>query len=240
MNFNKNYYGILGVPNTSTEKEIKKAYYKLSFTHHPDKGGDPVIFAEITEAYDCLSEDFRTEYDLRSKFGKSYDETKELLDYEFENAKVAYDNDKLEKDWNNNDLNIVVKIDDLFNGKLEYERWVVCKECKGTGRDTKSKIEIKDENGNILKLFDGSDGCDFCEGTGKDPMGNECGFCTGKGKVGWAECNICKGERRYLGKQKLEGIKFPKNEKSHRVDSMGHFDKFQMGMVGHLWLVKSN
>jgi len=50
MNFNKNYYGILGVQNTSSLSEIKKAYYKLSFTHHPDKGGDPHIFAEITEA----------------------------------------------------------------------------------------------------------------------------------------------------------------------------------------------
>ncbi len=37
MNLTKNYYGILGVSNTSDEKTIKKAYYKLSFTHHPDK-----------------------------------------------------------------------------------------------------------------------------------------------------------------------------------------------------------
>ena len=240
MNLNKNYYALLGVINTSTEKEIKKAYYKLSFTHHPDKGGDPIIFSEITEAYNVLMDETRPEYDNRSKFGNSYDESKELLDYEFENSKVAFNNDKLEKDWDNNDLNILIKIDESFDGKLDYERWVVCKDCKGTGRDTKSKIEIKDENGNILKLFDGSDGCDFCEGTGKDPFGNYCGFCSGKGKVGWAECNSCKGERRILGRQKLEGIKFPKGEKSYRVDSMGHFDKFQMGMVGHLWLVKTS
>ena len=36
MNVNKNYYVILGVPNTATEKEIKGRYYKLSFIYHPD------------------------------------------------------------------------------------------------------------------------------------------------------------------------------------------------------------
>lgn len=240
MNFNKNYYGILGIPNTSTEKEIKKAYYKLSFTHHPDKGGDPKLFAEITEAYDILVDETRKEYDIRSRFGNSYDENKELLTYEFENSKVAFDNEKFEKDWNQNDLNILIKIDENFDGSIEYERWVLCKECNGNGRDTKSKIEIKDEFGNVLKLFDGSDGCDFCEGSGKNPLGDVCGICNGEGKVGWAPCKGCNGAKRILGKQKLEGIKFPKNEKSHRVDSMGHFDKFQKGMVGHLWLVKKD
>jgi len=240
MNFNKNYYGILGVLNTSNESEIKKAYYKLSFSHHPDKGGDPIIFSEITEAYNILMDETREEYDLRSRFGRNYDESKEFLDYEFKNAKIAFDNEKLERDWNQNELNIVVKIDESFEGKVEYERWVVCKDCKGYGRDTKSKIEIKDEFGNILKLFDGEDGCDFCEGTGKDSFGNNCSMCQGKGKIGWAPCNTCKGEKRILGKQKLDGIKFPKGEKTHKVESMGHFDKFQMGMVGHLWLVKTH
>jgi DnaJ family protein A protein 2 len=239
MNFNKNYYGILGIEKDANDTQIKKAYYKLSFIHHPDKGGDPIIFSEMTEAYNILMEETRTEYDKRSKFGNNYDETKELLSHEYENPSVGYDNDKLEKDWNQNDLNIIVKIDETFKGDLEYERWVVCKDCKGTGKDTTSKIEIKDEYGNVLKLFDGSDGCDFCEGSGKDPFGNECGFCAGKGKVGWSPCQKCKGDRRILGKQKLTGIKFPKSENSYRVESMGHFDKFQMGMVGHLWLVKN-
>ena len=54
MNLGKNYYALLGVTNTSDKKQIKKAYYKLSFIHHPDKKGDAVFFAELTEAYDVL------------------------------------------------------------------------------------------------------------------------------------------------------------------------------------------
>ena len=74
MNLNINYYSILGVRNDVTEKEIKKAYYKLSFSMHPDKGGDTLAFAEITEAYDVLCSDLRKEYDLKSKFGNNYNE----------------------------------------------------------------------------------------------------------------------------------------------------------------------
>ena len=80
MNFSKNYYSILGVNHESTEKEIKKSYYKLSFTHHPDKGGDESIFSEMTEAYDILMDlSLREEYDKKSKFGKNYNELEELF-----------------------------------------------------------------------------------------------------------------------------------------------------------------
>ena len=40
----KDYYGVLGLPNVpkgqpgaATDKQIKKAYHKLSMKHHPDK-----------------------------------------------------------------------------------------------------------------------------------------------------------------------------------------------------------
>ena len=37
---NKNFYNTLGISETSSELEIKKAYRKLSLEHHPDKGGN--------------------------------------------------------------------------------------------------------------------------------------------------------------------------------------------------------
>ncbi|MBP6086010.1 DnaJ domain-containing protein [Patescibacteria group bacterium] len=33
----KDYYQILGVTETATEDEIKKAFRKLAMQHHPDK-----------------------------------------------------------------------------------------------------------------------------------------------------------------------------------------------------------
>jgi len=238
MDFKKNYYFILGVSKDADQNEIKKSYYKLSFTHHPDKGGDATIFGEITEAYDVLTSELREQYDSRSKFGKNYDESSEFLDYEFDSLKKGWDEDKLE-DWKReNQLNIILKIDEKFKGKISYERYLTCKSCGGTGKDLKSKIVIRDDSGNILKIFDGDEGCDYCEGSGKDPFGNDCGFCGGKGKVGNEPCSTCNGEKRVWGKQTLSGIKIKKNEKAHKIEFMGHSSKDERGKVGHLWILR--
>jgi len=239
MDFNKNYYSILEVSKDSSEKEIKKAYYKLSFTHHPDKGGDASIFAEMTEAYNVLSE-FREEYDKKSKYGTNYDESYELLNYEFDHYKKGWDENKFE-DWKRgNQLNVIIYVDSDFKGAVEYERYVSCKDCSGSGKDINSKIQIRDEDGNVLKIFEGSDGCDFCEGSGKNWLGTDCNFCGGKGKVGSNDCVVCDGERRILGKQKLRGIKLKKKEKAHKVDFMGHVSKEDKDIYGHLWVVKKD
>ena len=108
MNLNKNYYALLGVVNTSTEREIKKAYYKLSFTHHPDKGGDPIIFGEMTEGYDILCGEEREDYDKKSKFGNCYNEYFELFETNFD---YSHDDtkDKYEQFKKNEVFNIHIK-----------------------------------------------------------------------------------------------------------------------------------
>lgn len=50
-------YDILGVNKSQSCTEIKKAYHKLAFTHHPDKGGDPEKFKEILRASEILTDD---------------------------------------------------------------------------------------------------------------------------------------------------------------------------------------
>lgn len=236
MNLNKNYYSILGVPNNVDEKTIKKAYYKLSFIHHPDKKGDAILFAELTEAYNVLCSKERSDYDLKSKFGNNYNEYFELFNI---NVDVEYDDVKSKRDSfkKNEVLDIYINVDESFNGSLEYERWVKCKGCDGSGKDLSSKIVIRDVDGNILRTFDADDGCDFCEGSGKDYAGNDCSFCSGKGKVGMTPCNTCSGEKRILGKQKLSGIKLTGDET--KVDAMGHHSKNESGKSGCLLIIKS-
>ena len=65
---NKKFYELLGVDKEATFDQIKKAYRKLAIKHHPDKGGDPEKFKEITNAYETLSD--REKRDLYDKYGE--------------------------------------------------------------------------------------------------------------------------------------------------------------------------
>jgi curved DNA-binding protein CbpA len=55
MNSKIDYYKVLEVNKQSSLEEIKKAYKKLAVKHHPDKGGNPEHFKNISEAYQVLS-----------------------------------------------------------------------------------------------------------------------------------------------------------------------------------------
>lgn len=72
------YYKVLGVSKTATQSEIKRAYYKLSLQHHPDKykGNSPMKkvkerYHSLTTAYETLKDaDKRKLYD---KYGVDYE-----------------------------------------------------------------------------------------------------------------------------------------------------------------------
>lgn len=61
----KSLYEILGVERDASAKEIARAYRLKAKSAHPDTGGSPEAFAELTDAYDTLADpEARAHYDL--------------------------------------------------------------------------------------------------------------------------------------------------------------------------------
>ncbi|MGZ8602268.1 MAG: molecular chaperone DnaJ [Actinomycetota bacterium] len=71
--FEKDYYGVLGVPKNASASEIKKAYRKLAQQFHPDANQGNADaedrFKEISAAYDVIGDEEKR---------KSYDQVREM------------------------------------------------------------------------------------------------------------------------------------------------------------------
>jgi len=70
------FYDLLEVSKTATEKEIKQAYRRLSLINHPDKNPSPEAhekFKKISEAYETLGDaEKRNRYDMMQQQGDGF------------------------------------------------------------------------------------------------------------------------------------------------------------------------
>lgn len=73
----RDYYEVLGIPKSASQKDIKKAYYQLAKKFHPDMNkNDPNAqkkFQEVSEAYEVLGDDAkRKQFDTYGMGGEQF------------------------------------------------------------------------------------------------------------------------------------------------------------------------
>lgn len=81
----KDYYNILGIPQTATLLEIKRAYREMSKKWHPDMHPNEDVkekMIDINEAYKILSDE-----NLRCRYDKEYERF-----YNLRNSELNYTN----------------------------------------------------------------------------------------------------------------------------------------------------
>lgn len=198
----KDFYDVLGVSRSASEREIKSAYRQLSKQYHPDKNQSPEahdMFVEIGEAYEVLSnQEKKRNYDQYGDpngpqqpqfggdgfFNQFFGGHQQQQQRQGGNGRPRGENAQLALD---------ISLVDFYRGKLvdfDVEMWNICTECVGTGLEDQQKHTCGKCNGegiiNIRRqLAPGMiqqvrSYCDECGGTGSK-ITNHCKHCEGKG-----------------------------------------------------------
>ncbi len=229
----KDLYEILGVPKSSTDKELKAAYRKLALKYHPDKNkGDKEAekkFGEINAAYEVLSDDKkRKQYDQFGgmpgagggfpggggaqggfPFGGDMGGFADIFESFFGGGNVrGRGARKRDGSANGADIEAVVQLhfEEAAFGvtkELEITKPDKCPNCDGKGAEPGSPIV----------------NCKGCSGTGEIKSvkntilgqmvtSRTCSECKGEGKVPEKKCTKCHGTTRVRAKERVK-VKIP-------------------------------
>lgn len=172
-------YETLGVSKDASAKDIRKAYFRLSKIHHPDKGGDDHKFKEINAAYEILSdEEKRRAYDKYGLDGVSDNGpnpagpggAEDLFDLFFGGGGRSRGGRTGPRRSPTIQHPIKVTLSDLYNGKtskLAINRKVivgeasVCSDCRGQGM----KVEMRQIGPGMVTQTQRT--CPSCRGQGQ-------------------------------------------------------------------------
>ncbi|MGX9340341.1 molecular chaperone DnaJ [Mycoplasma sp. 4044] len=183
-NKKRDYYEVLEISKTATEKEIKSAYRKLAMQYHPDRNKEPGAeekFKEVSEAYEVLSDpEKRAKYD---KFGHAafdqmggasgFSNASDIFKQFFGGFSKAFSFDEFDG------------FGDFFGGA--FGRSKPNGPTKGADLEQRITITFLESVFGVKKTLklQKIEICDLCKGKGaeKDEDFKKCSTCDGGGKV---------------------------------------------------------
>ncbi|XP_043718527.1 chaperone protein dnaJ A6-like [Telopea speciosissima] len=213
---NTKYYEILGVSNSASQDELKKAYRKAAIKNHPDKGGDPEKFKELAQAYEVLSDPEKREiYDqygedaLKEGMGGGGASHNPFDIFESFFGGGAFggggsSRGRRQKQGEDVVHTLKVSLEDLYNGtskKLSLSRNILCPKCKGKGSKSGASGRCYGCQGTGMKVSTRQIGPGMIQ-----QMQHVCPECRGSGEVISEKdrCPQCKGSKVTQEKKVLE------------------------------------
>jgi DnaJ family protein A protein 2 len=203
---NEEFYNILGVPKDASDADIKKAYRKLALKNHPDKGGDPEKFREISTAYEVLGDSEKKQrYDQFGKDGidqNSMHNPNDIFSQFFGGGAGRPDNGPQKGEDIRHPLK--VSLADLYNGKkcnLAIHRHRKCDECNGVGGKHGCEKHCGNCNGRGIQVQMRQIGPGMVQ-----QIQSHCQACGATGKLIAEEdkCQKCKGRKVNKDRKVLE------------------------------------
>ena len=237
----RDYYEVLGVSKSATEREIKKAYKKLAMKYHPDRTqGDKGMeekFKEIQEAVEVLTDDQkRAAYDQyghdafdpsRGGFGGGAGgaDFGDIFGDVFGDIFGGGRGGGRSRARSGSDLryNLDLSLEEAVRGKdieIQVPTLVSCETCDGSGAKPGTSPKT----------------CSTCHGSGQVQMRQgffavqqTCPTCGGKGKVISDPCGDCHGRGR-KEKTKTLSVKVPAGvDTGDRIRLSGEGEAGEMG-----------
>lgn len=204
-------YEVLGVSKDADEAEIKKAYKKLALKNHPDKGGDPEKFKEISAAAEilCDSEKRKTydQYGLEGLEGAGGGEghsAEDIFSMFFGGGSGRGAGRRGPQKGEDIVHTIKASLEDLYNGKtvrLAISRNKPCGDCEGRGGKVGAEKNCSDCGGRGIRVQLRQIGPGMVQ-----QMQSTCTACKGAGKMmdEKDKCKACKGNKVFKDRKVLE------------------------------------
>ncbi|SLM35249.1 domain-containing protein [Lasallia pustulata] len=202
----EDYYKLLDIDKSASERDIKRAYRTLSKKYHPDKNpGDDTAhqkFVDIAEAYDALSNaETRRIYDQyghdglnqHKQGGSARQHDPFDLFSRFFGGGGHFGHGGGQRRGPDMEVRVHIPLRDFYNGhehEFSVEKQQICEECEGSGS----------ADGEV-------DTCSQCGGRGMvvqkhmlapgifQQMQMQCDKCGGKGQTIKKPCKVCSGSR---------------------------------------------